>query len=53
MDKVSSYVDVLSPFAEEERDEVARSVERAAAAVERIVTGGLVAAMEAFNGQAK
>jgi len=41
---------VLSPFAADDAVEMARVVSRAADAVECIVTDGIVAAMEAFNG---
>jgi PTH1 family peptidyl-tRNA hydrolase len=40
---------VLSPFDAAEADAAAAAVERGTAAVERIVTGGLAAAMETFN----
>lgn len=42
---------VLSPFADSELAEVDRVVDRAADAVECIVTDGITRAMEAFNGR--
>lgn len=42
---------VLSPFGADHADEVARTVVRAADAVECIVTDGVTAAMQTFNGR--
>lgn len=42
---------VLSPFREDEREAVANAVSRAADAVESVLTHGLTASMESFNGR--